>query len=169
MEFDIFKQFYDELSDSNQMRVFYLLQNLEHSIDDPDDKDKVDYSRGFKIALKGQGMSINNLADEIEEKYRYQEVRNSIASLIMRGSRKSEYLKEVLEILEIDETYLIKNSEYFLEKTRSIEWCFTHLSPQNQEAVYMLTLSLLSDDFVSDSLLAECNNVGVSPVDDLPL
>lgn len=166
MEFNIFKQFFDKLSDSNQMRVFYLLQNLEHSIDDPDDKNKVDYSRGFRIALDGQGMSINDLANEIEKKYKYQEVRNSIASLITRGSGKSEYLKEVLEILEIDETYLIKNSEYFLEKTRDIEWCFTHLSPQNQEAVYLLAVSLLSDDFTPDFLFAEHDNIGISSNDD---
>lgn len=167
MKFDTFKQIYDKLSGANQLRVFHLLQNLEHAKGDT--KDKVDYSSGLKIALKEHDMTIDDLVEKLDENPKYQGqqgLRELIASLIIRGSRHSSCFEDVLEILEIDETYLINNSEYFQKKTRSIEWCFTHLSSQNQEAVYLLTVSLLSDDFTLDSLFAECDNIGISTDDD---
>ncbi len=140
MNYSSFKKIYDNLSDEYKSIIFYLLRDMEHNKDNP--KDKIDYSPGLKFAMVEQDITTNELASKLEEKTGCTNLRETVASIIDRGSKYSVYFKDILEILDIDEPYLIKHSEYFRSREGNMEWCFNSISKINQDAVYSLILQL---------------------------
>lgn len=140
LDYSVFKESYEKLSKEHQFIIFQLLQNLEHKEDDL--TKKINYKRGFQIAMEEHTLSIEALAKILEDKAGISEQRNTIASMITRGSKNSGYFKDTLDLLEINENFLIGNSEYIQSKIGDMEWCFETLSNKNKEAVYFLTLQL---------------------------
>lgn len=169
INFESFLSIFNSLPDKFSTIVFHLIQNMEHT-ENVSLKD-IDYRRGFNIALREHDLSINDLAKLVEKKiYDNAEpkgtLRDGIATLIERGHRNSSsiYLKDVCEILEIDETFLINNSEYMYKHTQDIKWCFETLSPINQSAIYSLVLqlnSIESFDSTASNLFVEHPNIGI--------
>lgn len=150
MNYTTFKKAYDTLSTEYQFIIFDFLQKLEHAKDNP--SDKIDYSRGLKIAMSEKELTINSLTFLIEEKIGYRNLRETIASMIERGSSSSAYFQDALDVLEIDENFLIQNSEYFQSRINNIEWCFKSISKQNQEAIYYLVLDLANPESITNFL-----------------
>ncbi|HBJ2622999.1 TPA: hypothetical protein LA827_002779 [Clostridium botulinum] len=140
LNYSKFIEVYDQLSEEYKFIVFQLLQDMEHNKDHPDDK--IDYKRGLSIAMAEQEFTINSLTTALEEKTGCVDLRETVASMIKRGSKTSSLFKNTLDILDIDELYLIKNSEYFQTRISNIEWCFNSISEQNKEAVYFLSVQL---------------------------
>lgn len=171
MNYSNFKEIYDNLCDKYKSIVFCLLRDMEHNKDNS--KDKIEYSQGFKFAMAEQDISTNELAAIIEKKKGYINIRNSVASCITKGYTRSEYFNDILEILEIDESYLIKHSKYFLLRECNMEWCFNSISKINQDAVYNLMLQLSNIQIVHNSndsfeYLDESTNLGlISDVDNI--
>jgi hypothetical protein len=147
---------YDQLSEEYRFIIFQLLQDMEHNKDHSDDK--IDYKRGLNIAMAEQEFTIDSLTTALEDKTDKtvendeNGLREIVASMIQRGSKKSKLFKDTLDILDIDELYLIKNSEYFQTRIGNIEWCFNSISDSNKEAVYFLVLKLSDLKCITDSI-----------------
>lgn len=169
INFESFLSIFNSLPDNFGTIVFQLIQNMEHT-ENISPKD-IDYRRGFNIALCEHNLSINDLAKLVEKKiYGNDEpqgtLRDGIATLIERGHKNSSsiYLNDVCEILEIDETFLINNSEYMYKHTQDIKWCFETLSPINQSAIYFFVLQLSdidSFDSIISNAFAEHPNINI--------
>ena len=152
MNYTTFRKAYNTLSDEYRFIIFNFLQKMEHAKDNP--SDKIDYSHGLKIAMSEKELTINSLTFLIEEKTGYRDLRETIASMIERGSSSFAYFQDALDVLEIDENFLIQNSKYIQSRIDNIEWCFKSISKQNQEAIYHLVLNLANPEYITNFL--EC-------------
>ena len=168
MNYNTFKEAYDMLSPEYQSIIFTFLQRMEHAKDNPNDK--IDYSRGLKIAMKDNDLSLNSLVSILEKKWGVKELQPTITSMLARGSSSSTYFQDTLNILNIDETFLIQNSEYFQSRIDDIKWCFESISAQNQEAVFYLTVALTrAKRTMNVSELFHSSNIGVNSNEDIPI
>ena len=188
IDFDSFNEKFLSLPSEYQTIVLHLIQNMEHINISPKD---IRYRRGFNIALKEHNLSINELADILQKRTYNNKPENSlsndfvtlieqrhvkkvpsplrdgIASLIEQGHKgtSSIYFDMVCEFLEIDETFLIRESEYIYEHSQDIKWCFDTLSPTNQYAMYMFITELIGTKCINPLLTditKTISNVGVS-------
>lgn len=169
LNYSKFMEAYGQLSEEYQFIIFQLLRDMEHNKDNS--KDKIDYSRGLKIAMFEQELTINSLTTILEEKTGCNNLRERIASMIERGSKSSEFFKDTLEILNIDELYLIQQSEYFQTRTGNMEWIFNSIPEANQYAVYHLILQLSDLDSVRNTInilnhTNKFNTLGIISEDD---
>lgn len=141
---DSFYKIFKTLPDELQTIVFQLAQNMEHTHNVS--AKEIAYRRGFNIALAENNLSINKLAEAIQEKNGTTDIRDGLASLIENGYKgcSSIYLNDVCDYLNIDESFLIRNSEYVHEHENNFEWCFDTLSSNDKYAIYMLVLQLNS-------------------------
>lgn len=132
---DDFMGVFSELSPENQDIIYFTMRDMEHLKDNP--KDKISYSRGLKMAMKHKGITLAELAKRVDKKLGTWNSFPAIQSLIYRGSPNSHYLPTVMEILDIDEPYLIQNSEYFSSRLdpHDLSKSYNSLSPQNQIAI----------------------------------
>ena len=160
LDYKLFKESFDDLSKEHQLIITTLLKNLEHHLDMP--KDEIKYSDGLKIAMKERGYSYNDLVHEIEKRNNGEEINNTIVSAIVRGSKNSMYFQDILDILEIDEAFLIQNSTCIQSRINSMEWCFESLSDINKEAVYHLVIQLSNSSFsLYMDGFNDLNNIGI--------
>lgn len=137
--YDDFMGMFSQLSPENQDLIYSIMCDMEHLKDNP--KDKISYSRGLKRAMMYKGITLAELAKRVDKKLGTWNSFPAIQSLIYRGSPNSHYLPTVMEILDIDETYLIQNSEYFssrLDDPHDLSKNYNSLSPQNQLAIATL-------------------------------
>lgn len=146
-----FENVFNKLSSVHQFIIFHMVQNMEHI----NVETEINYSREYKIALQMNDMSINDLADELvgitestkgkpttSKENSQLNIRNTIASIIIRGTKNTDYFDDILDALGIDEEFLIRNTEHYQKGLTDLKWCFEHLSKQNRHAVYMLTVQL---------------------------
>ena len=182
ISYDLFNKKFKLLPDKYQTLIFQLLQDMEHTVN-VNPKDLL-YKRGFTIALKEHDLSINKLAKIIDKKNNISDendvikkgkkkgdednayCRDAIATLIERGYKgsRSAYLDVACEILEIDEIFLINNSEYLVEHTQNIKWCFETISDINQLAIYNLMSKLENIECLNPTFNDMCidiQNVGI--------
>lgn len=167
INYDLFNKKFKLLPDKYQTLIFQLLQDMEHTVN-INPKDLL-YKRGFTIALKEHDLTINKLAEIAEIKINGKsegKFRDAIATLIERGYKgsRSAYLDVACEILEIDEIFLINNSEYLVEHTQNIKWCFETISDINQLAIYNLMSKLENIECLNPTFNDMCidiQNVGI--------
>lgn len=170
IDYSEFKKQYDILPNEYQQIIFSLLQDMEHT--DNIDSRQINYSRGLKIAMAEHDFTVDQLADSVKERTSLPPnslLRDSIASIVQRGYKSSSYLEEILNILDINETFLIRESEYIHSNISSIEWCFNTLSNQNKEAVYWLVSRLTDINGMKEFLeyfkkTTTISNIGVEPI-----
>ncbi len=142
--YESFKSKFDELSNEKQSIIMTVLLFMEHKID----KKEVDIANGMRIARTVADMSKNELCKAIlkrsphrkgEEKQNINAIEETYDSMIRNHSFGSELLPISLDILGIDEIYLIRNSKYFKEKQCDMEWLYSTISDYDKDVLgYLL-------------------------------
>lgn len=155
--YESFKSELDGLSDEKWNIIMAVLLFMEHKID----KKEVDIASGIEIARKSAWMSENELYEAILkkcpdlygcEKKAIESIKSTFDSMIRNHSFGSKLLPVILDILGIDEIYLIRNSLYFQEKQKDIEWLYSTISDYDKDVLG----SLLSDLQYGHSDIYKC-------------
>lgn len=142
MLFERFMNLYHLLTVRNEMIVVSLLYNLEHLKVDP--KDKITYSESIKTAMRNKNMTRKELIHQVEELTHFENVESAINSLLYRNTCNSYILPYVMQILDIDQTYLISHSGYFYPLLYDLRTSFETLPLQNQRALIGLLADLIN-------------------------
>lgn len=112
----------------------------------------------LSVIIRKKGMSKNEIANKIEENYGlyYYGIRDTIISAINRFSNKSRYIKDILNIVDVDikdieytsfylrESYLhnLWVKKYKKDYADEVEWLWDTLSDENKKVVYFLAFDL---------------------------
>lgn len=172
MDYKEFKNEFDKLTKSKKVILYHMIYFMEHKIDETTAKESgFNFVRGFAMARLEKEMTADKLYKEIAKRDNMNNedsvasVPETFRSMERRSSKGSHLYKKALEILEIDEQYLIDNSEYYYNKQFDFEWLYDTLLPRDKEAVIFLLRYLLDTKRVEEILLSEVNNIGLEEND----
>lgn len=154
-KFEEFYQNFKKLSFVEANIVFTTLQYMEHHFNIKD----IDIKRGINIARIEQDLSLSELISIIDEEATKKQNdtkkysrKDAYKTMLRRNSMGSFLFPIVLEILNIDKKYIIRESEFFQEKFANLEWLYNSLSDDNKNAINYLVYGLLNKEDIEKSL-----------------
>lgn len=117
----------------NEILVLDLLNDLEHHKLNP--KDKITYSESIKSAMARMNITRMELIHRVEALTHDESTESAINSLLYRNTCNSWVLPFVMEVLDIDEDYLIRHSSYFYPNIYNLQRNFETLSLHDQKVL----------------------------------
>ncbi|MGN1433726.1 MAG: hypothetical protein ACI4XI_08495, partial [Ruminococcus sp.] len=149
MTYDDFITLLNKLTKPHRDIVLDVLRKMEHE-NDPNFK-AVNFEKSFTLARLFKNMTLKDICIRIAERNNVnpeqavQQYKNSIVSAMKRTGCNSIYYKDLLDVLEIDETVLEDYSDYYREKfynDNCTEWLYNSVSDRNKLVAFYLAQDL---------------------------
>lgn len=158
--FEIFFHNLKELGDVEANIVLNVLKLMEHGLNFKD----VENRYGIEIARTEKRYTQKELIEKVEKKTG-ENIENTFKAMLKKNYKNSLCLKHTLEVLDIDEDFLIQNSEHFnidmrgkdeaeieQETINLLKHWFDTLSNNDRKAICYLVYALLDKEGIKQFL-----------------
>ncbi len=144
---EFFLTFY-KLTPEYMFIIGQLLTYMEH-VNDPN-FGKENFKDSLDLLKYNKGLTIAEISKIVGRKYNISEEDSingisAIKSAIQRTSRKSDYYKDIIDVLDTDEFELTLLSEYYNneEKFGDLKWLYDSISDRDKNIVHYLMNDML--------------------------